>query len=46
MIQNNGKARYIGLFDTPEEGARAYDAAAMQHHGDFALLNFPLDELI
>lgn len=35
------KNLYVGLFDTPEEAAKAYDAAARIHHGEFAWLNFP-----
>lgn len=40
-IQVNGKTVYIGSFNTAEEGARAYDKAAVQYHGEFARLNFP-----
>jgi len=34
------KKLYLGYFNSPEEAARAYDAAAMKYHGEFARLNF------
>lgn len=39
-ININNKQKYIGLFKTQEEAARAYDDLAKIHHGQFANLNF------
>jgi hypothetical protein len=50
-IQTNGRYQavltvgqveyYCGTYGTKEEAAMAYDIAAIQHHGEFAVLNFP-----
>lgn len=36
QIKKDGRVRHLGLFDSPEEAALAYAAAAREAHGEFA----------
>lgn len=42
-ITYHGKRMHLGMFNTEEAAARAYDAKARELHGDKARLNFPDD---
>ncbi len=40
-IYVEGSAIHLGTYRVQEDAARAYDAAARQHFGEFACVNFP-----
>lgn len=44
-LSNSGSKKYIGLFDTPEEAARAYDREKYRLTGNILGLNFPKEYL-
>jgi len=40
----NGKLVYLGTYSDEEAAARARDAGAIQHYGEYAALNFPKNQ--
>jgi hypothetical protein len=38
------RSKYLAYYDDPTDAARAYDRAALEYFGPFALLNFPAND--
>lgn len=45
QISVDKKPFHVGYFSTEIEAAKAYDAAAIEHYGKFAKLNFPEEKI-
>ena len=45
-IRVNGKLIHLGCYPDPTSAARAYDAAALEHFGEFAWPNFRNEEVV
>jgi len=43
-VKNDRRSIYLGSFADEEQAARAYDKTAREVYGEFARLNFPLNE--
>jgi len=44
QIWTGSTNKLLGTFADPVSAAKAYDEAACERHGEFALLNFPLSQ--
>lgn len=42
ITTEGGRCRSLGRFATEEDAARAYDAEALTHFGEYAAINFPV----
>jgi len=46
QINVNGKKKHLGYFINPIDAARAYDRAALKYFGEYANLNFPIEDYL